>query len=100
MRKLNPDPGNPNLSGENENMRFNVLNRWQFSLDSWRLTKKNPDPYSMNPDPQRFQRQAGIRLGDNQCFGSWMFIPDLDFLHPGSRVRKVPEPGFESPTMN
>jgi hypothetical protein len=53
----------------------------------------------MNRDPQRFKRQAGIRLGDDQCFGSGMFIPDLEFFHPGSRVRETPEPGFRFPTM-
>jgi hypothetical protein len=61
---------------------------------------KNPDAYSMNPYPQRFKRQEEIRLGDNKCFGSGMFIPDLDFFHRRSRVRKTPEPGFRSPTMN
>jgi hypothetical protein len=26
---------------------------------------------------------------DNQCCGSGMFIPDLNFFHPGSRVKKI-----------
>jgi hypothetical protein len=29
-----------------------------------------------------------------------MFIPDPNFFHPGSRVKKISDPGFESASKN
>ncbi len=50
---------------------------------------KKLDPYSMNPDPQRFKRQAGKRLGDA--------IPSV--ADPGCLSRiwifSIPDPGTE-----
>jgi hypothetical protein len=60
-------------------MRFNGLNMF--------TREQNPDPYSVNPYLQRWKK--------TRRFG--MFFPDLVFFHPGSRVRKAPEPGFGSP---
>jgi hypothetical protein len=101
MRKLNPDPGNLICPEKKKTLRELILwtDDWSLWIAESFQKNKNPDPYSMNPDPQRFKRQAAIRLGDNQCFGSGMFIPDLDFFQPRSRVRKKPEPEFGSPTM-
>ncbi len=35
-----------------------------------------------------------------QCCGSGMFIPDPNFVHPGSRIKKIPAPGSGSASKN
>jgi hypothetical protein len=35
-----------------------------------------------------------------QCCGSGMFIPDPTFFYPGSRVKKIPDPGSGSASKN
>jgi hypothetical protein len=34
--------------------------------------------------------KAEIKPRATKCCGSGMFIPDLNFLHPGSRIKKTP----------
>jgi hypothetical protein len=36
----------------------------------------------------------------SQCCGSGMFIPDPNFFHHGSRVKKLPDPGSASASKN
>jgi hypothetical protein len=47
----------------------------------------DPDPGGPKlPDPEQWLK--GLK-----CYGSGMFIPDPNFFHPGSRVKKMPGSG-------
>jgi hypothetical protein len=41
-----------------------------------------------------------VPYGSAQCCGSGMFIRDPNFFHPGSRVKKIPDPGSVSKNLS
>jgi hypothetical protein len=63
---------------------------WPSPVDSWRRDLPSTRPSSLFLPENDETIVKNLTL--TQCCGSGMFIPDPNFFHPGSRVKKIPDP--------
>jgi hypothetical protein len=73
----------------------NLLFKWSsLSIRPLSLLPPRTDPSEMPTFRFFLFHLQNTTSCDSQCCKSGMFIPYPNFLHPGCRVKKIPDPGF------